>query len=52
MLEGMLEMVGFKVMTKKVWASAVHTRRAWRERIPDFKSCGAETAECGCQLNC
>jgi len=47
--EGWLEIVGLEV-NQVVVENGAHSE-SWRKRIPDCKSCNAETAG-GCQINC
>jgi len=45
-VEGLLAVVGLEVTTEGISLSGLHgtgTER-WRERVPDFRGCNAETA--------
>jgi len=41
-LEGLLEIVGYEVIAENVMASK-HSE-SWKERVPDSRSCDAESA--------
>lgn len=41
-LESLLTIVGLEVMSESVWTVAYS--KSWRERVPAFRSCNAETA--------